>query len=122
MGSATVTLVGGVGHSNPTEAVVAQIAPEGNVFSGTFTGRSSHSVDFVLGVYTDKTRRLHLSLLSSETTLVLTRVDNLSWNVFWDTKLLGIVSFDAATGNLCIVTAPSLWFQGEVQGSFVQFV
>lgn len=124
MASKPVTHVGGGGYSKTTPVVVTGIGPVGNVFAGTLTCRSAfYSVDFILGIYTDRDGRLQVSVIAydSPNPVSATRVDNQTWTLAVDaTTPLGALMYDPATGDFSILGhSDARWLKAELQGSYV---
>lgn len=121
MADAAVTQIGGKGHSNnAAEVVVTSLGKQGNVFSGTFTGRCAlYGWDFVTGIYTDKEARLSVVVIASEITMTAVRSSNQEWKLQTGSTFLGSLKYDPATGNLAITSPAGQWFQGEVMGTYI---
>lgn len=122
MSTDNVTTVGGFGHSNKGETtVITNIGAKGTNFAGTFIGRSAYyAFDFVTSIYTDKDDTLYVSFQCGDTNIEIVQEEknrikfqlNKSYPV-------GYLVYDSASGDLNIISADTVWFQGTVSGMYV---
>ena len=119
-----VNLVGGFGHSpsSSSPAVITNIGPKGTSFSGTFTGRSAYyAFDFVASVYTDKDDALYIIYQGGDTSIEIIRESSQSFKFQLNNSYpVGTISYNSSSGDLTIVGADGVWFQGTISGMFVQ--
>ena len=124
MADREVNLVGGFGHStnNNSPNVITNIGAKGTSFSGTFTGRSAYyAFDFVASVYTDKDDVLYIIFQAGDTSVEIVRETPQCFRFQLNTSYpVGTISYDSSSGDLTILGAPSVWFQGTISGMYVQ--
>ena len=124
MADREVNLVGGFGHSTNSEQpnVITNIGPKGTSFSGTFIGRSAYyAFDFVASVYTDKDDALYIIYQGGDTSIEIIRETSQSFKFQLNNSYaVGTISYDSSSGDLTILGAPSVWFQGTISGMYVQ--
>jgi hypothetical protein len=122
----SITFRGGKAHSSGGDkyVVIMNIGKKGNVFAGTFIGRSAYYAwDFIMGVYTDKESRLSIVPISSETPLLVncTNLQNCKITTSSNTEI-GNIKYNPDTGDLSISGTGKIWFQGELMGSYMEII
>lgn len=123
MSGEPLRVVAGVGFAQATdgEAVVANIGSSGNVFAGTFIGRTAYyDWDFVTSIYTDKDGTLYVVFVGGDSEMYVKRNDPQSWTILINgSNPMGTFRYDRSTGNFYINNLSSGgWFEGTVMGTF----
>jgi hypothetical protein len=122
MSSEPLRIVAGAGFAKAIneEVVVANIGSSGNVFAGTFIGRTFYYAwDFVTTIYTDKDGALYVGFVGGDFEAQLKRNDPQSWTVSVnDINPVGIFRYDPSTGNFCISNLSPGWVEGTVMGTY----
>lgn len=118
MATQPCTSVCGSGTSNGTDVVIANIGPSGNVFTGTFIGRSSvYAWDFITSMYTDKEGVLYVAFIAGDVNLDVHRTSPHSWALNF-TNYLATFTYDPKTGNFNINAPAGHWVQGALMGTY----
>jgi len=120
------TLAAGKAHSpsGSKDVVVMNIGKKGNVFAGTFIGRTAYYAwDFIVGVYTDKDGRLSIVPIGGEITVTADCVNLQHCKIKSGNLPLGEMKYDPETGNFSIAgVGDGTWFQGELMGSYMSII
>jgi hypothetical protein len=120
------TSVAGKAHSGGGNkyVVVMNIGKKGNVFAGTFIGRTAYYAwDFIVGVYTDKESRLSIVPIGGQITVNADCQSLHHCKIKSGNLPLGEMKYDPETGNFSITgVGDGTWFQGELMGSYMQII
>lgn len=114
---------GGYAHSSGDKyVVVMNIGLAGQVFAGTFIGRTSYyGWDFMVSVYTDAEARLSVvPVIGGEIIVNAENTDLQNCDIKSGTLPLGKMKYDPKTGNFSISNYGGSWFQGHLMGSYIK--
>jgi hypothetical protein len=123
MSSEPLRIVAGVGFAKAIneEVVVANIGSSGNVFAGTFIGRTAYYAwDFVTTIYTDKDGALYVGFVGGDFEGQVKRNDPQRWTISLDdSEPVGTFRYDPSTGDFRISNlSPDGWVEGTVMGTY----